>query len=1038
MKNYHRLETLILRTPTNSLSQLEKLQDLSLLMKDKSFLEALYISSPALYNDIKRYDEITDKKKLKKITESIYKFYCRMCTRPTPYGLFATCGTLKIDNETNINLEEPKLFIKNIRLDMNFLCALSQSLEKDTEIRKSLKFFPNSSIYSLQESYRYIEYKYKDSSRNHFLSAVPKNEYLEKIFKLAASNGASIDELTNCIIDNEISREDAHEFIVELILNQLLISELEPTVLTGDFLVNIIEIISKIPVANEICETLIDIQQTINDINKTQIGINTEIYETLIKKIETLDIGIDRGKLFQLDYSNTTIQNAFNQNILNDIEKCMEFLNYFNTIKFNSLETFIEKFSERHEEAEIPLTIALDNETGVYSASENTEDTTSPLVDDIPVFRNNSGTMEFRWTKKDNYLNHLIQRAIFEDETIIKLDEKDVAKYFKKNENIDTVPSFAVMFSLIKENEQIKIELENAGGNNSAIDLQGRFAHINKDIFENIQLIAKAEEADEPDKIFADIVHLPESRVGNILMRPALHTHQIPYLAKATCKNENAIDINDLMVSVKDGQVILRSKRLNKIIIPRLSNAHNYSMSTLNIYSFLCKLQTHNKKSYFGFDLGNCGNIFTYIPRIEFKNIILSLATWNLSKKHFIEIIESNSKNNFEEAVSLFSDFRKKYKIPTKVLLADGDNLLYFNFDDQLSLKVYLDEIKNRDSFTLKEFIMNESSDIVKSGSGNYCHQIIASYIKEKKPNNLEQIATQINEDIPERQFVVGSDWLYYKIYCGAKIADNFLSEELKSITESLQASYLIKKWFFIRYSDNQGLHLRIRFEIANEEAITKISNQLFNATKKYIDDGLIHKIQLDTYDREIERYGKSTMALSETFFFLDSQNILNFIDLIEGDEGELYRWLFALKNTDAIFDSFNMALDEKIKFTAKNAAGFLTEFGGSKFTKEEINKKYRDNKELILGFMENSNEVEDWQIIFDEINNAKNLRIDLCTKIKEEVEKNKEVPFDYILSSYIHMSINRLFRSKQRKNEMVIYDFLNKYYLWKANTQKN
>ena len=51
MKNYHRLETLILRTPTNSLSQLEKLQDLSLLMKDKSFLEALYISSPALYNE---------------------------------------------------------------------------------------------------------------------------------------------------------------------------------------------------------------------------------------------------------------------------------------------------------------------------------------------------------------------------------------------------------------------------------------------------------------------------------------------------------------------------------------------------------------------------------------------------------------------------------------------------------------------------------------------------------------------------------------------------------------------------------------------------------------------------------------------------------------------------------------------------------------------------------------------------------------------------------------------------------------------------
>ncbi len=36
---------------------------------------------------------------------------------------------------------------------------------------------------------------------------------------------------------------------------------------------------------------------------------------------------------------------------------------------------------------------------------------------------------------------------------------------------------------------------------------------------------------------------------------------------------------------------------------------------------------------------------------------------------------------------------------------------------------------------------------------------------------------------------------------------------------------------------------------------------------------------------------------------------------------------------------------------------------------------------------------------------------------------------FEQLVSSYVHMTINRMFRNKQRLHELVIYDFLRKKY---------
>jgi len=47
-----------------------------------------------------------------------------------------------------------------------------------------------------------------------------------------------------------------------------------------------------------------------------------------------------------------------------------------------------------------------------------------------------------------------------------------------------------------------------------------------------------------------------------------------------------------------------------------------------------------------------------------------------------------------------------------------------------------------------------------------------------------------------KREFCLGSEWLYYKIYTGVQTADLLLLEEFAPVIEQLKAQKVIEKWF--------------------------------------------------------------------------------------------------------------------------------------------------------------------------------------------------------------------------------------------------
>ncbi|WP_299433432.1 thiopeptide-type bacteriocin biosynthesis protein [uncultured Aquimarina sp.] len=277
-----------------------------------------------------------------------------------------------------------------------------------------------------------------------------------------------------------------------------------------------------------------------------------------------------------------------------------------------------------------------------------------------------------------------------------------------------------------------------------------------------------------------------------------------------------------------------------------------------------------------------------------------------------------------------------------------------------------------------------------------------------------------------QRSFIVGSEWLYYKIYTGPKTSDLVLTDIIRPAAMSLLENNTIDKWFFIRYNDPKH-HIRVRFHYNNPENVAGIINSLYTSLKEFSDEDLIWKIQLDTYQREIERYGVKTMDQSEELFFLDSKMIVDFLDMIDGDEGEELRWLFGVRAIDQKLKDFGYNEDEKLALMEKLKIGFGAEFGMNKNLKKQMDKKFRNEHDKIKNFLNFKREMDaDYAPIIDVLEEKSKNSEALTRDILSVVSKSE---LDDMMGSYIHMLMNRLFRSKNRLHEMVIYDLLYRTY---------
>ena len=729
---YKNFNTYCLRTPLFQLDyffELTKKKSKEEILKyfdNPISMEAIFMASFDLYKEFKKWQEGgLDTSKTKKLSISLLKYASRMSSRCTPFGIFAGCNAgVFTDSISSIIPKTIDAHKRHTRLDMHYLVNITQEFSKNEILKKELNWYPNTSLYEVGNQYRYIEYAYCNKVRNYSIEAVAKSVYIEAIL-VEAKSGKTIQELTKILVDDEITLEEATNFIETLIDNQLLISELEPSMTGGDYLPVMLTTLQRIKAPELLVNQASKISTQLDNLDK-KIGNSIATYVDILNTIEALGVKSDRKFLFQTDLFLKTQKNQLNRQLVSDLKKGMTLLNKITVPnKKKHLEKFKEAFIDRYEGKEVPLTEVLDNEMGISYVQGLQHSASDPLIDDLLLPEvNEDKNKSLTWNPLLEVLHKKLQDISIGQ--TLELQDSDFKDF---EENWDDLPNtMSSLIELINLKGKQKVVVTSFGGS-SAGNLLGRFCYGDQKLNDLVTEITKKEKELAPEAIHSEIVHLPESRTGNILRRPILRDYEIPYLGASKLPVDQQLLITDLLLSVRRNKLYLRSKKHNKQVIPHLTNAHKFSANALPVYHFLCDMQTQNLRKNIYFNWGILAGQYSYLPRVTYQNLIFSKAQWIFTKEEWSKF--NDVINQPELLLQKIKAWRIKHGLPQYIQLVEGDNTLLVNLKNITSFQMLLQSLKNKPQVILEEFLFTEDT-VVKNESGSFTNQIVVAFYKDK------------------------------------------------------------------------------------------------------------------------------------------------------------------------------------------------------------------------------------------------------------------------------------------------------------------
>lgn len=275
-----------------------------------------------------------------------------------------------------------------------------------------------------------------------------------------------------------------------------------------------------------------------------------------------------------------------------------------------------------------------------------------------------------------------------------------------------------------------------------------------------------------------------------------------------------------------------------------------------------------------------------------------------------------------------------------------------------------------------------------------------------------------------QRSFIPGSEWIYIKVYTGSNTADKILVNELTKIISVLERKKYVDKWFFIRYSD-PDFHLRIRIRVKDCNFIGEVLRLFYKYFNELMENDSVWKIQLDTYNRELERYKGYLIELTETLFYIDSIHTLKLLRVLENMPLSA-RWLIAAKMIDCLLIDFNYNLQQRKELLESIGKSYKMEFGFNEFNSKQFNVLYRKHSHELEEVLWNKKTDEGYKALYSILEVRSNA---LKTIAQQLIEVNDGKEMKLPLSSYLHMMLIRLFRSKNRLHELIVYNLMSRFY---------
>lgn len=826
--------------------------------------------------------------------------------------------------------------------DMNLHHFVSWVNKNDLDIHSGL-YQENASCYQTNTSFYVMgdEIRFLYNNEGTFnLTAVEQHESIVYILNYCLIK-RSKEELYQCVFEAiQLNENETEDLIGSLIELQLLLTDFHPNIIGGDYF------------------------------ERINFNSNEESKQYIIAERKLLSGEISSKRLDNL------------KELIHVLDRILPIA------ENDNLSNFKQRFFKRYEHLlEVPLLEALDPEIGIGYTDLINDSVDSSLVDEIG---NSDGGRIDNTQIIYSALHRFILNNIANREPIRLEDFKG------SDQQKSGLPNtFSALVQFTEENVIVK-----QIGGCTATALIGRFTIASNELESFGKEIAHLEEKANPEILFFDIAYQAESHVDDVNRRRALHSFELPIITWS--ESHNILELNGLMVSIIGGEIVLRSKKHNKRVIPRMATAYNYSRSDLSVFRFLSDLQHQGIHSNLTISPDLLFPQLNHYPRVSYKDIILSPEKWLVPevfyKKPKLEI------ESLDELKRWLDDKR----ITGSFLCGFSDQKLCFDSSKAEDLNSFLLFCRNKKDLYIEEAFLPQNS-LVKDENGNpYLAEFIFSFSHDRslyKPVSFPLVTFESLKKINfQKQFIPGSEWLYLKIYCHPNRSNELL---LTNIIDGMVKNRIrIKRWFFIRYQDPE-YHIRLRIHLKSPLDLSFVLEGFQDDFEAHIQKGTVQDLQLAVYNRELDRYGDSGMAEMESIFALDSKVILMLLEENLSIE-DLYAVSIGLL-LDTM-EKLNIALKDQLSFLKKMAQSFSNEHKVDSAGFKKINTSFREFHDT-----------------YSNLSLKKSLRnrlSKLSDKLKRELEKSDHANREKLLADVFHMHVNRLFAQKQRVHELIIYEF--------------
>jgi len=982
---------------------------LRVLFSQPMIREAIYLSSPGLSRALDRLGDAAVPPA--RLLRSMVRFFARMTARTELFGLFAGWSTGTIGASSRMRLE-PAGDTRRCRLSMEYVQLLAQEARQASGRGQREPLFPAASVYRLRGRLCY--------AGKAGLVGVEPNECLDVVLA-AAEGGGTAAQLTEALTRrfDDVSTADAASFVAGLVDDGILapktqLSPMDPD--PADGLMAVLDT-SAPSLAARARTALCDIRA----LERLPLGVAPELYEQVrgrLPKSESAPAGVFRVELIR---PQADLRLA--DDVVTEIRVAAEILWRLRHRRRTTLDRFRDEFVERYGDREVPLTVALDPDAGIgFGGSRWRRLEVSPFESSPP--------RAVAPPRVDILASLLRQRPRGIEEVWV-----DVASV-RRGAPASILPghSFVAQAVVIAssaaaiDSGQFLVWLKSVSAS-PASRMLGRMAAVDPNVRALCERAVARETAADPDCAFAEISYIPTGKAANVVGRPHLYEYRLIFSGEPQTGDPADIPVADLRVSVRGPTIRLRSARLNRWIVPRLSSAHVPGPSHPTVYRFLVALQFQNGLRGASWSWRAWGAVPS-LPRVRVGRAILARAEWSVGPPWLSRIGGARSD---VELLRVVRAWRDSLKIPRWISVQDrAATEILVDLENVACLSSFRGLIRENPDSRVFERLPSPEDCCVESPDGHFVHDLLIPFVGQQAPS-AKPDRLPAGKRAPSRQGtwkrqVPGSRWVDARLFGGPDAVDEALRGPVKEILGDLERTGLVRNWFFVRYG-KPAWHLRIRVEGRNRDAAEQIALRLARSLASIVAEDGLWRLRFDTYDPETARYGgPRALCFAASIFGADSAAVLELLQQPSMRDART-RWEAAVVGLHLLCSSFEPDAEKRIRFLGAQLGPFQHRMATQAAFADWVQVNCRRELPRLRSLLRRPPRSEDevvWRIL-----EHRGERIARAVQGLRRLSDRGALwsSLRSIWASLTHMHLNRMFRAVVGADEDILLDLLRQHY---------